>query len=236
MENFNMRELLDRLNENDRRIEDNIKESDFGPGERGEPDLETDDDERYAKCINCGHLNDRDDMRGDSSCEECGKDVFDYEEEEDTFESEGTIREGVSKEELQDGIEEVQMIQEEFYELIERLDSAIRAYAPEQHAYWNSYGLAHLKIIVGSEQYAAGDRSINDLIEYMQDELSGEEDDAFGEGKYDELDDMKSRSEKQSGDLAGLRDKLDSIKARRDSDEPGYDDRSIRGVKRTRRR
>lgn len=38
--------------------------------------IESDDDDREVKCINCGALNDTDDMRGDSSCNTCGEDVF----------------------------------------------------------------------------------------------------------------------------------------------------------------
>lgn len=71
---------------------------------------------------------------------------------------------------MRDGIEEFEGIQEELFELIERLDSAIRAYAPRNHAYWKSYGLAQLSIVAGSEEYASHDKNIGSLIEELTDE------------------------------------------------------------------
>lgn len=58
-------------------------------------------------------------------------------------------------------------------ELIDRLENAIQEYLPSQINYWRSYGLAHLKVIAGSSEYAASDKSIQDLI----DEANSEEED-----------------------------------------------------------
>jgi len=35
-----------------------------------------DEDDRSIKCPHCGTINDRDDMRGHTNCENCGKDVY----------------------------------------------------------------------------------------------------------------------------------------------------------------
>ena len=48
----------------------------------------------------------------------------------------------------------------------------------------------------------------------------------LGEASQEELDDMQAKQQKQSGDLAGLKDKLDQIKAQQG--QRGYDDRSTR--------
>jgi len=71
---------------------------------------------------------------------------------------------------VREGIDEFETIQEQLFEAIEALDSAIRAYAPRSHAYWQSYGLAQLKIVAGSDEYATHDKSINSLIEELRDE------------------------------------------------------------------
>lgn len=88
-------------------------------------------------------------------------------------------------EDIMDGIEELTELQDGMFELIERLDSAIRAYIPQKHSYWQAYGLAQLKIIAGSDEYMAGDKSINDLIKELKAEAGGEDD------EYD--DDPRSR-------------------------------------------
>jgi len=71
-------------------------------------------------------------------------------------------------ENLRDGIQELEEIQNEFFETRERLVDAIRAYYPSQLPYWESYGLAHLAIIFGSDQYASADESIDTLIDKMR--------------------------------------------------------------------
>jgi len=78
---------------------------------------------------------------------------------------------------IMDGIEEFTDIQDQMFELIERLDSAIRAYAPSQHSYWQSYGLGQLKILAGSDEYASNDRSINSLIQGLKDEAGNPDSD-----------------------------------------------------------
>jgi len=75
-----------------------------------------------------------------------------------------------------DGIEEFTGIQDEMFELIERLDSAIQEYAPDQHRYWQAYGLAHLKVIAGSDEFASNDESIGTLIKRLHDELENDRD------------------------------------------------------------
>ena len=80
-------------------------------------------------------------------------------------------------EDIMDGIEEFTDIQDNLFELIERLDSAIRAYQPRQHSYWQSYGLGQLKIIAGSDEYmsSSSDRNISTLINDLKDELGSDE-------------------------------------------------------------
>jgi len=73
-------------------------------------------------------------------------------------------------ENMRDGIDEFQGIQQELFEVIERLNDAIRAYAPRQHSYWKSYGLAQLSIVAGSEEFASNDKNIGSLIEELMDE------------------------------------------------------------------
>ena len=80
-----------------------------------------------------------------------------------------------SNDQLQDGIDELRMIQEEFYELRDRLSDAIRSYAPSKLAYWQSYGLAQLDIIIGSDEYASAEESINTLIDSIKEEMEGDE-------------------------------------------------------------
>jgi len=69
---------------------------------------------------------------------------------------------------LRDGIQELEEIRDEFFDTRERLVDAIRAYYPSKLPYWESYGLAHLAIIFGSDQYASSDESINTLIDRMR--------------------------------------------------------------------
>lgn len=72
-----------------------------------------------------------------------------------------------SGEDMMDGIDELTGIQDAMFELIERLDSAIRAYVPDNHQHWQAYGLAHLKIIAGSDGYGSSNESISTLIDKL---------------------------------------------------------------------
>ena len=84
-------------------------------------------------------------------------------------------------EDIMDGIEELTDIQDALFEIIERLDSAIRAYVPSKHGYWKSYGLAQLKIIAGSGEYATNDESINKLIDVLKDEADDADEELFSD-------------------------------------------------------
>jgi len=83
-------------------------------------------------------------------------------------------RRDLSMDEIDEGIEEFQEIQREMYELKDRLTDAIRAYAPRSLSYWQSYGLAQLAIVIGSDEYASHDKSINNLISDLEDERNAE--------------------------------------------------------------
>lgn len=74
-------------------------------------------------------------------------------------------------ESLQDGIEEMRSIQEELFELRERLHDAIAGYSPDNLEYWKSYGLAQLAVIAGSDEYMSRDESINSIIEDMEESM-----------------------------------------------------------------
>ena len=80
-------------------------------------------------------------------------------------------------EDIMDGIEEFTDIQDRLFEIIEELTDAIRAYAPRSASYWSSHGLAQLKIIAGSDEYASHDKSINSLINDLKAEAGSADDD-----------------------------------------------------------
>jgi len=71
---------------------------------------------------------------------------------------------------MRDGIGELTEIQEELFQIIERLNDAIRGYVPNKHAYWKSYGLAQLSVVAGTEEYLSADKNIGSLIEELTDE------------------------------------------------------------------
>ena len=75
--------------------------------------------------------------------------------------------------ELEDGLEELVAIQEEYAELNNRLADAIRSYTPDRYNYWRSYGLAQLAIITqgGNSGFASNDESIDHLIEELEEEI-----------------------------------------------------------------
>ena len=83
------------------------------------------------------------------------------------IESRSDIVEG--SDEAMEGIEVLTDIQDKLFEVIEELNDAIRAYVPNKYSYWQSYGLAQLKIVAGSDEYATRDQSINNLIKELQD-------------------------------------------------------------------
>lgn len=72
--------------------------------------------------------------------------------------------------EAEDAIDHFREIQEQLFDVIQELEHAIRTYTPHQYAYWQSYGLAQLKMIAGSDEYASKDDSINTLIKAVQDD------------------------------------------------------------------
>ena len=76
-----------------------------------------------------------------------------------------------SLQDLEDGIEELQEIQQAYAHLNERLADAIRGYAPDSYSYWRSYGLAQLAIITQGENsgFASNDKSIDSLISDLED-------------------------------------------------------------------
>ena len=94
----------------------------------------------------------------------------------------------------EEGVDVLEEIQNNLFNLIDELTDAIRGYAPDKYSYWQSYGLAQLKIIAGSDEYAAGDKSINDLIEYLR------------KGPEDEMD--------ESEETDRMRKDLDTIRQR----------------------
>jgi hypothetical protein len=69
-----------------------------------------------------------------------------------------------------DGIDELQDIQAALFDIIDRLDGTIRDYVPDRYRYWRAYGLAHLKVIAGSDEYASDDESISTLINELESE------------------------------------------------------------------
>lgn len=103
----------------------------------------------------------------------------------EAFDKMVSIEEGRMEDE--EGIDVLEDVQQKLFAVIEELDSAIRAYVPRSHSYWQSYGLAQLKIIAGSDEYAAGDKSINNLIQDLRDDLSGGDEDE-GESDFDHDD------------------------------------------------
>ena len=125
------------------------------------------------------------------------------------------IEEGRMEDE--EGIDVFEDVQRKLLEVIEELDSAIRAYAPKQHSYWQAYGLAHLKTIAGSDEYLSSDRNINTLIDDLREELRGEPDD------YDDIDDPAGEdSMGESAETDRMRQDLDTIRQRNNapSEEP----------------
>ena len=133
----------------------------------------------------------------------------------------------------EEAVDELRMIQEDLFDVIERLDAAIRNYLPHKHSNLEAYLLARLKIRAGSDQYMSNDPSIDKVIEMVEEEL-GEYDDDMDEAVGGDLEGMQKQSQQQGDELDNLKSKLDHIKGRQG--KPGYDDRSRRGVQRTRRR
>ena len=189
---------------------------------------------------------------------------------------ESTFRKAVREnDQAEEAVEELSEIQRDLYDVIERLDAAIRNYLPHNHSNLEAYLLAPLKIRAGSDQYVSNDPSIDKVIQMVQDEYySGEDEmdeskpewpeevkgtgqfpgdthpdqDNWGddeddemprgpteEGVGDDLEGMQKQSQQQGDELDDLKSKLDRLKGRVNNPEPGYDDRSRRGVKRVRR-
>lgn len=117
-----------------------------------------------------------------------------------------------SSERAEEAREEFEDIQNRLFQLIEELDNAIKYYLPSQHSYWEAYGLAQLKIIAGSDQYASRAESINDLIAAVDEEYEDDNDnvieDTLNEAGRDEEFLWKAlRQSKHGGiDVVGFRE------------------------------
>ena len=83
-------------------------------------------------------------------------------------------------------------VQQELFNVISLLQSTIELYDPDKLQYWESYGLAHLKIIAGSDEYASKDESIQSLI----DNAASDEDEDEG---YIDQDNERGDGEDKSG-------------------------------------
>ena len=119
------------------------------------------------------------------------------------------VKEGRAEDE--DGIDVLEEIQGRLFEVIDDLTDAIRGYHPSQLSYWQSYGLAQLKIVAGSDEYATHDKSINSLIEEIREKLAGEPDDYEDDG----MDDPAGEdSVGESEETDRMRKDLDTIRQR----------------------
>ena len=127
----------------------------------------------------------------------------------EAFDKLTAIEEGRMEDE--EGIDVLEEIQGRLFEVIDDLTDAIRGYAPRQLSYWQSYGLAQLKIVAGSDEYATHDKSINSLIEEIREKLAGEPDDYEDDG----MDDPAGEdSVGESEETDRMRKDLDTIRQR----------------------
>lgn len=167
--------------------------------------IEEGDYEDYKKRE--GNINKQHAERGDTTLDYVGGDDR-YNKQDDTPYD---LDEGRMEDE--EGIDVLEEIQGRLFEVIEDLTDAIRGYHPSQLSYWQSYGLAQLKIVAGSDEYATHDKSINSLIEEIREELSrGGPEDEMDDGYMDDPAGEDSMGESEETDR--MRKDLDTIRQR----------------------